>query len=1327
MQSELNHNIRHLPLPQSVREAITAARKQAGTFYAFTEADTPLLIQSQDGTASGKSYNVFAQYIESVNPAINPGNSHRNLVFITPLKSQIDIPEQLIARARDKKIELLPYLSQGDIADLGFTSWVKSPEGKTPTNRERYRRWIKQANELMSGEIQLIFQRLKAEVDARNSLEVRLETEIKVGATFEQKRLEDELRLNSFHLAGRLQEATVAMLNALNQDLAVLLDGEATNPRYALATEMVKHLFPFQIALYRRCILLATTKKFDGSVLLLKRDKEGDYHRSSQQLDHVLGQKKGLKVNPLGEIANQTNPQRIESLKEQYWITDEDSPFAQRDIRFTLVLDEEHEAYRIFQQNVCQTLMNDDQQLPSLLAILHRVLEYVDECSSDERAPGYTPLKNYVDEINKALLQCDLRPDFDLKKLTRLFRNSLLDIVVDSRNAEQVIALIGNIFSYQIQRFYRESDLRRIHLRSHGRHSYTEVYVSEDDKKVPDEFNLYELYQTLTALLLASARLETPKHVCDLLVQQEMANQNNPLSVFIRKAQSIKGDIVHLSSSEPQKEQLIDDFFTYFQPKTLFSLSPREQVRIEAEQLRGWVLLKFRMELIKELPEIALLRVLYNTRNTIILLSATAGFPTTYNGQYSRPFLDKYARELNYRIRQRDVDSASPLSTIRDNRNLHRPVALEVFDDQVLEFLPQNEESEFRNAYRFWLKMLEPYSKAVQFNRYHKREFHRQLQCMLLAAYTGRHILCIGISSRFFAIIGNFLRANKLSANPYRGVTILDNETRRGNDLPRVFEITPFAERHRLRVVMFDSKLNREDPVRDYLQIDHQNLAICMVSHFQGAGTGLNYYVTYPAPSEPVEADLEQIDFDELAMVCGSYWSQINATPSRNTLENYITLLKHYAHGSVPRQVGDFDTDLVDSDAAQLLNTEHTVELHKIAMQTIGRTERRDAQMNGIIRLPSGVHHNALCVFRDLDRHPNAQSLLASLSLHNHLWFKRSKEDLLKASFSSDSQRSEFENKVAKAIDMYSDFEAELKNKILPLARQGDRDAIELNEALRHRDSFTDPQSYIKRLKRNAIIKKNAYLSDCVSHFYLERTADWENVILAKTLDGYGLTDISAGANPYKPEYCLPQYHEAMAEESSGTEQRIFAKILGLDATPLQQYIPIPSLLPLLIGNIGEWQLHLILQEMNITLIPPQELSYYLDSSCYELFDVYCINKNRIVAIDVKNWRMQGNNRQLAKKMHNNSLGKVSELQKIITAKTQFDGVDVVYLNTRYALNSLNIRAEHSNHKGVCYYNLFKNISSYEKDNGKNPYDAKIKSELRVNQYLLNLLGANYD
>lgn len=94
--------------------------------------------------------------------------------------------------------------------------------------------------------------------------------------------------------------------------------------------------------------------------------------------------------------------------------------------------------------------------------------------------------------------------------MTQLFSNNMLDVVVDSRNTEQVIALIGNVFSYQIQRFYREDDLRHIRLRSHGRQSYTEIYVSaEDDEDAGNDFSLYELYQTITAILAASAKLKT--------------------------------------------------------------------------------------------------------------------------------------------------------------------------------------------------------------------------------------------------------------------------------------------------------------------------------------------------------------------------------------------------------------------------------------------------------------------------------------------------------------------------------------------------------------------------------------------------------------------------------------------------------------------------------------------------------------------------------------------------------------------------------------------------------------------------------------------------
>ncbi|WP_172743182.1 hypothetical protein [Citrobacter youngae] len=1312
----------NLRLPDAIHQEITKARSNAGKFYAFSESETPLLIQSQDGTSSGKTYNVFYQYIQGVNAATSPGNGHRNLVFITPLKSQIDIPSELVELASSKQILILPYLSLRDVADLSFTTWVKQTDRDEKDNQQRYFDWIHTGCNILKDNTQLIFERLRSDVQARVTLELRLKAEVRAGATDEQVKIEEELLTSGYKLTGRLQEAAIALLNTLNTDFETLLERAGQDKLAGLAVEMVKHLFPFHIALYRRCILLATTKKFDGSVLLLKRDNEGIYHKSSQSLDHVLGQKKHQDKNPLEELTSVTSGERLEKLKQEYWVHDSDSPYAQRDIRFTLVLDEEHEAYKIFQQTVCKILLNDDLQLPSILATLHRVLEYIDECRGNERAPGYEPLDEYVCEINNALLRCDLRPDFDLKKMTQLFSNNMLDVVVDSRNTEQVIALIGNVFSYQIQRFYREDDLRHIRLRSHGRQSYTEIYVSaEDDEDAGNDFSLYELYQTITAILAASAKLKNPSRVQQMLSQQDQANQNNPLSLFIGKAQQIKGEASYLLSGSSTDEQLIDDFFTYFQPKTLFSLAPREKVIIESSQLKGWVLLKFRMELIKELPEVALLRVLYQTHNTVILLSATAGFPGTYNGQYSRPFLADYAYHLGYQIKCRDVESAAPLATIRKLRNIHRPVNIEIFDDQKSELSPLINDPIFKKVLKIWEGHLEHYLTYIQRHRYHKREFHRELQAMLLAAYTTRHTLCIGLSARFFTVLGKFLQATLNSSTPMNGLKILDTDNRRGNDTPRVFEITPFDNLHTLRVVMFDSKLNREDPVRDYLRIDQPNLTLFMISHFKGAGTGLNYYIAYPE-TDAGGKSLE-VDFDELAMVCDSFWSQVNAAGTRNTLENYVTLLKHYAHGSMLRRANDFETDLVDSDAARMLDDEHIVELHKVAMQTIGRTERRDAKMQGTIKLPSGVHLNAIRVFRDLARYPDARSLLASLSLHNNRWFEKARHDLEKASFNTDKQRTDFEQRVLNANAMYKDFEVEFVEVILKAARTGDKNAIQLNEDLRHPDSFQNPQKYINRLKRNPIIKNSDYIKLCVENFFLERTVDLENIILARTIQSDGLTDISAGSSPYEPERCLPQYHEGMSEECGDLEKRVFPRLLKLESEPLKRFIPIPALIPLLIGNIGEWQFHQVLKAAGIKPLAPEQIILQLGSECYELFDIYLIKKDHLFAIDVKNWMMGKNNRDISKRLHTSALNKVEILNKIVSASTSLNKVSAVYLNTRHGLNCLNDRAEKFKSTQIFYFNLLKVVSYYEKDISSSRYESKINRKILINRTLMNMLG----
>ena len=66
------------------------------------------------------------------------------------------------------------------------------------------------------------------------------------------------------------------------------------------------------------------------------------------------------------------------------------------------------------------------------------------------------------------------------------------------------------------------------------------------------------------------------------------------------------------------------------------------------------------------------------------LLSATAGTPSTYSGQYSRPFLERYASILGFHTRRRDLAATQSLVNVRTLRSQIRQVNIEVFDEQQL-------------------------------------------------------------------------------------------------------------------------------------------------------------------------------------------------------------------------------------------------------------------------------------------------------------------------------------------------------------------------------------------------------------------------------------------------------------------------------------------------------------------------------------------------------------------------------------------------------------------------------------------------------------------
>ena len=217
-------------LPDDLQQAVNQARQKAGEFYQFTEDETPLLIQSQDGTASGKTFSVFYQYLRAVNPAVLPGQGHRNLVFITPLKSQIDLPAQIIELAERKQVRVLPFLSIGDLADLAFIPWGQEHKGEQASNKNRYQRWIKQATGLLKRSLNdgpnaalVAFNRLEEELFTHARLERRLSEEADAGFIDEQQLLQDQLDKSNFNLVRRLQVACVELLNGLNTDIEALM------------------------------------------------------------------------------------------------------------------------------------------------------------------------------------------------------------------------------------------------------------------------------------------------------------------------------------------------------------------------------------------------------------------------------------------------------------------------------------------------------------------------------------------------------------------------------------------------------------------------------------------------------------------------------------------------------------------------------------------------------------------------------------------------------------------------------------------------------------------------------------------------------------------------------------------------------------------------------------------------------------------------------------------------------------------------------------------------------------------------------------------------
>ena len=806
------------------------------------------------------------------------------------------------------------------------------------------------------------------------------------------------------------------------------------------------------------------------------------------------------------------------------------------------------------------------------------------------------------------------------------------------------------------------------------------------------------------ALLSAAADVGSEDFL-RMLGSREDGSQNAPLRDFIKRARAHRHQIQYLFDRSVDEEQIVNKFFTYFQPKTVFSLVPRETVYFKDARLREFVYADFRMDLLLELPEVSLMRMAHNTLNAVYCLSATTGFYSVYNGNYNYNVLRYYGEEggdtLGYRVIRRSEDDIRVLKDLRKARAAIRSVTFSSFSSDRTSILPAPAVADVAQQVKAWAAKLDPH-KNMRRNPYHQRELLRQLEAIMLASQDSKNTLVLSLSGGLGSLFRDYLAGN-------HGICRHLRRVKKGVD--DIYDFTPLQNGVTLRLIFFHSALARKVNVRDFTELSSETQRLVMVSSYVSAGTGLNYFVSY-------EGTPFREDFGRLVLVNSPFYSEvIQPDEGLNSLDNWLTLMKFYADSKQIKYLRDFDVNLVTGDNYAVLMREHDMSLFKTLMQALGRVERADSLLISEVFICSDLLDIATLRFEQLGRADN-EVVLGSMSLLNTSLRDYCRGLSKQQSFASAIERTSFERSVAEHQERIEEFFTKFLRSEISRARSGSPEAADLNEALRSLDCVFNPEKWMADLKRNPNIADDRYRCTTIDEFYIHRTGPLENVTLCTNKQRDTLTDIVGGVALYRPErQVLPSY-----DKDLGTAQGVFWtrywKLVSSMDEAFKTYVPLPVMVPLIKGNVGEYLLDALLDHLDQPALTLQAVFGKLSPRCYELFDRYVEVDDTLVCIDAKYWTATFDQADLAQRTHEEAQKKMALIRELLGHR--YEDIKFVYLNTRVENNPLNLSPE-ADSQGAHYLNLIKRESGYLSSKEKQ-FVSNLVSRLVLNRRLTDML-----
>lgn len=1287
---------------------INSHRARLAPFFDGNAKPNPSVSFANDGTGFGKSYNVFDQFVEHCTVR-NESGGHRNLFFITPHKAQIDVSEITQDKAAERGVSILSFLAERDLSDLNFVGWVSKIR-----NEDLYISWI---NALSADYYRDAVSELSSAVSGVKATESEHARYLK---------LEDPDHLRDTELRRRIDASKSRLLFAL-QGLAKAVIREKVGFQFMTVEdrfkdarthqerakiEVIDHVLPFERAKVGPTIFIATTARFLKRALIVYTDKKREPNLKKLSFDAILGAKRSPTnaeeeaIAPIGSACSLSHDEQVGYLKDDFFISDETNFFKLHSITFNLVIDEEHDSYdRIFEESK-KKLVNERVKPPHVIAGLHRLMEVIaeDYGPNDDEPIAFEETVELMQDLRRHYEE-DCRGSVPLNTILKMCSGNVGHITIDNRDVEQILALSRNIFSLTPRRFYNEEALKRIRMRSVCGKSEIRLYF--DDGAHSGHPTLHDFLQIMLCALYACSKVPQQSQLRQLLELGQEASQNAPLLEFIKTSRQHRSYVASVFDRAKDAEIFVDAFFTFFAPKIVFSLIKVEELPFGGDAVKNRVFVDFHLDLILELPEVKLLRVLHATQNSAMCLSATTGFKNSYSGNFSRRMLARYGEaqpsNLDVRVVQRGEADVDAMSDLRTARAKARSMEVRRFHKTSVDDISGlRSDPTFKSVFNFWSTSLLP--PGFRDNKYRMSAYRRQIEAMLMAAWDGRNTFVLSLNNRF-ADLFKMLFAQSIDGR-------IKGLTRQYKD--KIFELKPFEDKTKIRVILFSAQLAKEVTIDDYLKVD-ADTRICLISSYGSAGTGLNLFV------ERAEDGSHQ-DFDRLILVNTPFYTAIlEKDAGLNTVKNHILLLKHIASGQNEAvRLSQFDSNLMQSKNRRILGQEHDLAVLKAIIQAVGRVERRDTHLHSEIFLPSDVIDDLVVRYSRLRREGN-DLLINSLSLLNHKLMQFCLQQARSRCFSDQVERERFTAKVAAdAVDIDEFFTGAFRNKILKSAREGDRDAMIFNEMLRSPESITAPEKYLRKLQSSPLVKASSYYQDVINAFYLPK-AITDRVTICTTSENFHLSDLLHGHTVYQPgKWLVPNYVRNDGDDRD-PGRGIINLACNMATEGIDFHLPNPALIPLLKGNVGEFIFSRVLSALGITPLSLDELIGLLGPAVYESYDIFVRSHDTIICIDVKRWSASLDSEELSRKTLGSAETKRCSMQLLCDRLSLIPRF--LYVNTQPDDNALNAEREIARGESIHFLNAFKVITRYvpQREAGTT---HKVDDRLMINPTLVKLLGS---